>query len=133
VLEAVGPVKETPLGAWTARGRGGHYEVYRFKEKYQPKVPAILAGSARYLGRPYDIHYRFNDKAIYCSELVYEGFKSATGEELGQVQKLGELNWKPHTKFIKAIENGDVPLDRAMITPVALTRAPQLSLVFSNY
>jgi len=133
VLEAVGPVKETPLGEWTARGRGGHYAVYRFKDKYQPRVPAIVAASTAYLGRPYDIHYRFGDRAVYCSELVFEGFKSATGESLGQVQRLGELNWEPHAAFIKQIENGDVPLDRKMITPAALSRAPQLALIFSNY
>ncbi|MGH8047297.1 MAG: YiiX/YebB-like N1pC/P60 family cysteine hydrolase [Chthoniobacterales bacterium] len=132
VLEAVGPVKETPLDEWIARGRDGHFAAFRLAEKYQPRVPAFLAAAARDIGRPYDIHYRFGDRAIYCSELVYESFKSATGEELGNVQSLGELNWKPHEAFIRQIENGDVPLMRRMITPVALTRATQLEPVFSN-
>jgi hypothetical protein len=132
VLEAVGPVKETPLAEWIARGRDGRFAVYRLKPEYQPRVRAFVEAAQGYSGRPYDIHYRFGDTAIYCSELVYEGFKSATGEELGRVQSLGELNWKPSEAFIRQIENGDVPLMRRMITPVALTRASQLEPVFSN-
>ena len=133
VLEAVGPVKETPLAEWTSRGRNGRYAAFRLKPEYQPQIPEFLKAAYAYSGRHYDIHYQFGDDAIYCSELVYNSFKSATGEDLGRVQKLGELNWRPNVEFIKGIENGTVPLDRRMITPIAVARASQLDLVFSNY
>lgn len=132
VLEAVGPVKETPLREWIARGRDGRYSAFRLAEKYQPQVPAFLAAARRYLGRPYDIHYEFGNNAIYCSELVYESFRSVTGEELGRVQALGDLNWRPHVAFIRQIENGSVPLMRRMVTPAAVAGAPQLHPLFSN-
>jgi hypothetical protein len=64
------------------------------------------------------------------SELVYKGFKTATGEELGTLEKLGKMNWKPFAAFIMQLERGPVPIERDMITPVNMSRATQLKEVY---
>jgi hypothetical protein len=130
VIEAVGPVTETPLKDWVRRGRDHRFAAYRLPTSMQPSIPRILEVARQYLGRPYDIHYDFDDERIYCSELIYKAVRSATGKELGTIARLGELNWQPHEAFIRSIENS-VPLDRRMITPRALSEAPELMLIHS--
>jgi hypothetical protein len=99
--------------------------------RFQSSIPQILQHARTYLGRKYDILYRFDNEAIYCSELIYNAVKEATGHELGKIERLGELDWKPYEKIIIAIQ-GYVPLEREMITPAALARAPELNLIYPN-
>jgi len=131
VIEAIGPVRETPISNWIDQGRRGWFEAYRLSPEFEPKIPLILAAARKYLGRPYDIHYSFDDKRIYCSELIFKAVLTATGKKLGKVERLGDLNWKPHERFIRSIE-GKVPLDRAMITPRSLAEAPELTKVYAK-
>ncbi len=128
VLEAIGPVMERPLVRWVAQGREKKFSVYRLKEKHQPKVEAMIAEARKFLGRPYDIQYELDDEKIYCSELIYKGWLAATGEKMGKLVKLGDLDWKPHELVIRQIAHG-LPLERVMITPRDLARAPQLAAV----
>lgn len=132
VIEAIGPVKETSITAWEMQGRDGHFTVYRLKPKYHDKIPAFIKAAQGYEGLPYDIHYDLDDKAIYCSELIFKAFRKVTGEELGHLQKLGELKWQPYEPVIKQIEGGTVPLDRVLITPRSLSEAAQLEKVFEE-
>jgi hypothetical protein len=131
VIEAIGPVKETPLAQWIARSRDGRYAAYRLKSSYDTIIPSFIQAAEGYEGLPYDIHYDLkNESACYCSGLVYRAFLKAAHEQLGTLQKLGELNWKPYVGFIREIEDGNVPLDREMITPVSVSQAPQLQKVY---
>lgn len=134
IIEAIGPVKETRLDEYIARGRGRKIWAYRFESAAQRKhVPAALAAMRKDLGKPYDPHYSFDSQAIYCSELIYRGWKSATGEGLGKVVKLGDLKWEPYKPVIEAIEGpGNLPLDRKMITPRDLAKAAGLKMVYSR-
>ena len=125
VLEAIGPVKHSPLTGWVAQGRERKFAVFRLKAEHRPKVPAMIAEARKFLGRPYDIQYDLDDAKIYCSELIYKGWLASTGEKMGRLVKLGDLNWKPHEPVIRAIAGG-LPLDREMITPRDLAAAPQL-------
>lgn len=132
VIEAIGPVKETPLPAWIDQGRESRYSAFRLQDRYRAKIPDFIKAAQGYEGRPYDIHYDFDDAAIYCSELIYKSFKHVTGEELGRLQMLGELRWIPYTAVIQQIEGGKLPLERKMITPRALSEATQLTKVFAR-
>ncbi|MCE9603608.1 MAG: hypothetical protein K8U03_01755 [Planctomycetia bacterium] len=129
VIEATGPVVvETRLDPWIYNGRGNRFAVYRFDEKYSPKIDAVVQAARKQLGKPYDIHYEFDDEKIYCSELIFKAFRDVTGEELGTIRKLGELDWKPHEAVIRQIERGGLPLERPMITPHDVSIAKQLQL-----
>ncbi|MDA0840609.1 MAG: YiiX/YebB-like N1pC/P60 family cysteine hydrolase [Planctomycetota bacterium] len=132
VLEAIGPVTMTNLRDWIKRGRGAEYWVYRLTEPYTAKIPQVIAKAKAFAGKPYDTRYRMDDERIYCSELLYKAFKASTGEELGSPDRLGDLNWKPFVETIRKYEQGEPPLDRKIITPVGITRAAQLKLVFDS-
>ena len=130
VIEAIGPVKETPFAEWIAQGRRGRCAAFRLHARYQARIPAFVRAAQSYAGRPYDIHYDLDDKAIYCSELVWKAFRRATGEALGRLQTLGQLQWQPYADVIREIEDGDLPLGRRMITPRGLSEARQLRRVY---
>jgi hypothetical protein len=132
VIEAIGPVKETPLPRWIAQGRGEWFAAYRLDPAFSAQIPAIVSAARRYLGRPYDIHYQFDDERIYCSELVFKAIKEASGRSVGKIQRLGDLNWQPYAEYISSIEMG-IPLEREMITPRALAEAPELTKVYEQY
>jgi hypothetical protein len=126
-----GGVQTTPLRTYLFRGRGYGYGVYRLKPEYQSHVPETLRCAQTYLGKPYDIRYRLDDEKIYCSELIYKAYQQASGDALGQLVRFGDLNWQPHEDAITYFEGGPVPLDREMITPIDLSKAPQLEKVYS--
>ena len=69
VLEAIGPVRETPLEEWINRGVGHRIAIVRLKEKYQSEIPKIIQAAYKFMGLPYDIQYELDDEKIYCSEL----------------------------------------------------------------
>ncbi|GBC62611.1 peptidoglycan peptidase [Desulfonema ishimotonii] len=130
VIEALGYVKLTPLNEWTRQGRCGQFYVYRLKKQYNHIIPKFKEKLKNYLGTPYDIKYEMDSRAIYCSELIYKGFYDATGEKLGELVKLGDLDWKPYKQTIEKYENGPVPLERIMIKPRHLSEASQIEKIF---
>ncbi len=131
VLEAIGPVRETPLAKWINQSRDRHYDVFRLGAKHAGHIPNFIKATRKYMGRAYDIRYRMDDEKIYCSELIFKGYRDATGEQLGKLVKFGDLKWVRHTPVILAIE-GSIPLNRIMITPRHLSEANQLEKVFSS-
>ncbi|MBT5910403.1 MAG: hypothetical protein HOH25_11425 [Opitutae bacterium] len=132
VFESIGLVGAIPLKNWVSRGRGKKFSAFRLKEEHASELPKFKSALAKYAGRPYDLRYRMDDKFIYCSELVYKAYRDATGKPLGKLAKLGDLNWRPYLATIRKYEGGDPPLDREMITPIDLSKAPQLQKVFDN-
>jgi uncharacterized protein YycO len=133
VIEAIRNVHYTNLDPWIARGRCGMFSACRLKDKYRDRIAEWKRALAGYLGKPYDYSYDMDDEYIYCSELVYKAFGKVYGEEIGSLEKLGELNWRPYANAIAKLERGNPPLDRLMITPVRVSRAQQLTLVWSNF
>jgi len=128
VIEGIGPVREIPLKKWIAQGRDGKFDAYRPTDWFTAKLPKVVAESRKFLGLPYDIRYRPDDSAIYCSELIYKAYHRATGVWLGRPFRLGDLDWKPYEPLIISIE-GSVPLDRKIIAPVAIARSEHMKLV----
>ena len=131
ILEAIGPVRETPLAKWINQARDRHYDVFRLEAEHERNIPAFIKAARKYMGRPYDIRYRMDDEKIYCSELIFKGYRDATGKSLGKLVKFGDLKWVRHTPVILAIA-GSIPLNRIMITPRHLSEAKQLEKVFSS-
>src|SRR5262245_46335129 len=75
VLEAVGPVKMTPLTEWVARGAAKRYVVKRLADPSvlrQGGASRLRAAANRYLGKPYDFYFEWSNDRIYCSELVWK-------------------------------------------------------------
>jgi hypothetical protein len=132
VNEAIQNVHDTPLFNWIRRGRRNRFAVYRLKAEYQPVIPQMITELEKYQARPYDFRYDFDDGFIYCSELIFKSFKDATGNQMGKIQSLGELNWKPYKDIILKMEYGNLPLERTMITPIELVKSKYLEKVYDN-
>ncbi|MFH0910574.1 MAG: YiiX/YebB-like N1pC/P60 family cysteine hydrolase [Planctomycetota bacterium] len=132
VVEAIGEVQKTPLWKWIFRGRGGRLAAFRLKPEYRQDIPRFVGELNPFLGRPYDFSYSMDDEFLYCSELVYKAYRNATGQELGTLKRLGEMNWKPYEETIRRYEEGPTPLDRLMITPRHLSDSERLEKVFGG-
>lgn len=132
VYEALHGVEATPLKEFIFRGRRQGFAVYRFKGDCRQYIPSTIENARRYLGRPYDVRYRMDDDRIYCTELIYKAFRESSGQQLGRLVRLGDLNWRPFEDTIRHFEGGPVPLEREMITPRDLAEASQLELVLAH-
>ncbi len=131
VKEALGTVHYTELLTWIKRGRGYRINIYRFKTDYIKFTNKFVKALDSYQNLPYDFRYKLNDFEIYCSELPYRAFKDITGQDLGKLSKLVDMNWKPYEQTITKYEGGPAPLERLMITPKNLSEASQLEYVQS--
>ena len=76
VLEASNVVKLTPLKAWIDRGKMGRYKRRRVLNK------PVKIKYAKYLGKRYDLAFKFNNDKYYCSELIYDIYKDQFGIQL---------------------------------------------------
>lgn len=133
VLEAIGPVEETPLVEWIDRGIGHRITVVRLKQQYRKDIPDIIKAAYKFIDAPYDILYEMDDEKIYCSELLYKAVLNSTGIRLGKTVKLGDLDWRPYEAFIRYITGGDLPLEREMITPEDIACSDKVDTVYSTF
>ena len=76
VLEAVSTVKLAPYDEWVKRGKGGIAKVKRYTQD------PIKIMYSKYLGKPYDLAFKFDNNKWYCSELVYDIYKRQFGIKL---------------------------------------------------
>ena len=71
VIEAVGPVKYTPLDSFVARGMSGYFTVHRVKGGLSSRQKRRLTRSAnRFKGRPYDRKFRWDDSRVIPAEFT---------------------------------------------------------------
>ncbi len=135
VLEAVQPVKWTPLEPWIRRGAGGRYVLKRLKERGRLLTPQALSRMRRigegFLGRPYDLVFAWSDERLYCSELVWKIYERALGLSIGTRQRLREFDLTAPVVKTKLAERygSRLPLDEWVISPEAMFRSDLLETV----
>ncbi|WP_035423232.1 YiiX/YebB-like N1pC/P60 family cysteine hydrolase [Asticcacaulis benevestitus] len=149
VIEAVGPVKETPLKSWIKRGRFGRYAVYRLPKLQKSQTDKVFSASRGLYGRPYDPYFSFDNSAIYCSELVEYAF-SAAKIKLGKRQRVDELimltgpakkllkrralsDPQCRTKGLLGADCLDLIMKRQLVTPISIAQDQKVQQVYSNY
>jgi len=136
VFEAVGPVRDTPLAEWIARGKDGEVVIKRLRDAERLLTPAardqLLAVGRRWRGRPYDLVFAWSDDELYCSELVWKLYHRTLGLAIGDTQRLGDLDLTHPVVQRKLHERyGDaIPLDETVITPGAIFDSPLLETVW---
>lgn len=136
VLEAVGPVRYTPLREFLAGSRNGKYAVLRLREAGRLLPPAGIRRLRRavehYLGREYDSWFRWDDRRMYCSELVWKLFSRELGIRIGDLRRFGSftLTAPPVRELVRQRFGGRVPLDETVIAPGDMAASPLLRLVY---
>ncbi|MGQ2982906.1 YiiX/YebB-like N1pC/P60 family cysteine hydrolase [Flavobacterium sp.] len=77
VIEAAGSaVRLTTLEKFSKNTKK-EMPVMRLKKKYSKLIPTAIAFSLKQVGVPYDDEYVYDNGSYYCSELIYDAFKSA--------------------------------------------------------
>jgi len=122
VLEAVQPVRITPLNQWIKRGDNNHFVTKRLKNEAL-LTPIIIDQMKRYgktfLNKNYDIYFEWSDEKIYCSELIWKIYNELLGLELGELQALREFDFShPIVQSIAAQRYGnEIPENEMAISP----------------
>ncbi len=150
VVEATGPVLETPINQWLNNGVLRRITIKRLPGLTEEKAKAVLEAAKPYYGRAYDFYFEMSDETLYCSELAYKAFRDI-GISVGKTEKIGELklaskavksyiqeNWYKHPGCrAKNINNYssclNLILEEPIITPVAMSRDQNLSTVYTNF
>ncbi|MEN8927670.1 MAG: YiiX family permuted papain-like enzyme [Flavobacteriales bacterium] len=135
VLEAVQPIKITPIKVWIRQGVGSFYSLKRLKNR-----GAILTGNAikkmrvkgkSWIGKNYDIAFDWSDKKLYCSELVWKLYKEGCEIEIGELKKLKDYDLS-HPVVKQAMEQRygkQIPWEEKMISPQAIFESNLLETV----
>lgn len=82
----------------------------------------------QFIGKDYDLAFEWSDDRIYCSELIWKIYKSATGLELGRLQKLSDFDLSSTAVKEKLRERygENIPADEPVISPAAIFDCPLL-------
>jgi len=137
VIEAVEPVKWTPIDDWISRGAGGIFLVYRLRDTEvlnSETVGGLKQAAESYIGDHYDLLFEWSDDKSYCSELVYKAYKSAVQLELGNLVPLSSLDLSSAVaqELIERRVQGNLDLDQVLVTPASMLQDSDLTLVYSN-
>jgi hypothetical protein len=138
VLEAVQPVKLTPLASWVARGQGGHFVIKRLQDAASALTPSALArlraAGQPMLGRPYDLAFGWSDDRIYCSELIWKVYDRGLHRQLGHLQQLRDFDLSNPAVQAKLRERygKELPLNEPVISPVSVFNSPKLVTVVNR-
>lgn len=132
VLEAIQPVKYTPLKQWIQRGVNQAYVVKRYYKPLSNQQQQRLVQSAeQHLAKPYDLYFGWGNDAIYCSEIVWKAYREALNIQLAPLQRLKQfdLSAPQVKKLMKQRYGSKIPLNETVIAPEAIFRSKLLEVV----
>ena len=131
VMEALQPVKITPLQDFINNGINNHYVIKRWKADSlinDSTRQVMLEVGQSMLGKNYDNTFNWSDDKIYCSELVWKIYHRTFNVAIGELQELRTFDLShPLVKQQMEANYGDsIPLDEPIISPVAMFNSDQL-------
>lgn len=139
VLEAVQPVKITPLEEWITHGKEHKYVIKRLKNAEtlltEETLDKMKAYGKQFLGKEYDAYFEWTDTRIYCSELVWKIYKNGAGIELSKLKQLKDFNLSDERveKIVKERYGNDIPFDEKVVAPSDLVDSSLLKTVIDTY
>jgi hypothetical protein len=111
VLEAASVVKLTPWEQWKRRGKGGITSMKRYTDK------PVKIRYSQYLGKPYDLAFKFDNGKWYCSELVYDIYLKQLGVKLCEPQPISDYHL---VVMDKTMQRRGISRDQLAVAPVDL-------------
>lgn len=139
VFEASRTVKLTPLDEWVNRGKEKKYVVKRLKEHRavlsESTISKMIQHGRKYEGKPYDLYFEWSDERIYCSELVWKIYESATGLKIGALKKLKDfdLTHQDVVSIMRKRYGESIPEDENVISPESMFKSDLLYTVYRNF
>ncbi|MEP4079123.1 YiiX/YebB-like N1pC/P60 family cysteine hydrolase [Haloferula sp.] len=130
VMEAIQPVQITSLAQFISRSLPDSFHAKRLKKPVDRAALAKgQAWAAKQVGLPYDVHFRWDDSKLYCSEFVWKAYENA-GVELCEKRAFRsyKLNSPAVQKIIDQRYGGidKLPLDELAVSPGDLANSPLL-------
>ena len=126
VLETLETLVVTPLDKFIARGKDGKYWLKRSKKEN------IKIKYKSYLGKPYDLAFKFDNGKFYCSELIYDIYKNQLGIELCKPKKVGDyliLGTDKLPKIERAMKERRIIKEQYAVAPVDIFESDCLETV----
>ena len=126
MLETLKTLVLTPLDKFIARGEDGKYWIKRSsKENIKIKY-------AKYLGKPYDLAFKFDNGRFYCSELVYDIYQKQLGIQLAEPRQVKDyliLFTDRLPKLKRAMKRRCISKEQYAIAPVDIFNSDYLESV----
>lgn len=133
VLEAVGPVKLTPIKEWISRGERSEFVVKRLRQPLASAegIRRLRRAGFSYIGKPYDPYFGWSNDKLYCSELVWKVYKSAIGVDLGKLRTLSsfDLSSKVVQNKLRQRYGRSIALSEPVISPADIFDCEHLQRV----
>ena len=126
VLETLKTLVLTPLDKFIARGEDGKYWIKRSSREN------IKIKYAKYLGKPYDLAFKFDNGRFYCSELVYDIYQKQLGIELAEPRQVKDyliLFTDRLPKIRRAMKRRGISKEQYAIAPVDIFNSEYLESV----
>ena len=126
VLETLKTLVLTPLDKFIARGEDGKYWIKRSSREN------IKIKYAKYLGKPYDLAFKFDNGRFYCSELVYDIYQKQLGIELAEPKQVKDyliLFTDRLPKLRRAMKRRGISKEQYAIAPVDIFNSEYLESV----
>ena len=123
VLETLKTLVVTPLDKFIARGEDGKYWLKRSKKEN------IKIKYGSYLGKPYDLAFKFDNDQFYCSELIYDIYKKQLGIELCEPKKVSDyliLGTDKLPQIEKAMKKRGIAKEQYAVAPVDIFESDYL-------
>ena len=124
VLETQRTIVLTPFDKFIARGKDGRYWLKRSKKDN------IKIKYNSYLGKPYDLAFKFDNGKFYCSELIYDIYKNQLGIELCKPKKVGDyliVGTDKLPKIEKAMKKRGITKEQYAVAPVDIFNSEHLN------
>lgn len=126
VLETLKTLVLTPLDKFIARGEDGKYWIKRSSREN------IKIKYAKYLGKPYDLAFKFDNGRFYCSELVYDIYQKQLDIQLAEPRQVKDyliLFTDRLPKLRRAMKRRGISKEQYAIAPVDIFNSDYLESV----
>ena len=126
VLETQKTLVLTPLKKFIARGKDGKYWHKR------PELDNIKIKYSGYLGKPYDLAFKFDNGKFYCSELIYDVYLNQLGVELCKPKRIDDyliLGTHRIPKIKRAMRKRGISMEQYAVAPVDVFNSKELKFV----
>ena len=128
--------RTTRLSKFIARSQNGRYAVARLRTALSPdQQQGVALAAKRRNGIFYDTGFDLHSKRQFCSRYVREVLAEATGVQVGEVQTFVDLlQQQPGVdlSFWKVWYFGNIPWERATVSPASVLQSPQLQLIYES-